>query len=176
MQAETEVLAVAAPVVVMPAGHAVHVEAPAADAYVPARHAEQPAAQLVPLSDTEPKNPGAHIVQAETYRKPACEPVVVTPAGQAEQPAAIVVPGFVTEPKKPGAQMVQAATDVLPVASPAVVTPDGHAVQAPAPADEYVPAAQAMQLGEPAGAYVPSAHIEQPLAPYVPGLNTEVPE
>ena len=94
VQAATEVLPAALPVVVTPAGHDVQLAEPA-EAYEPAaqvEHAKEPATA---------KEPVAHKLQ----------------------PVANGVPGRKTVPAKPGAHAVQSATDAAPALAPAVVRP-----------------------------------------------------
>ena len=94
VQAATDVLPAAAPVVVTPAGHDVQLAEPA-EAY-------EPAAQV------------KHTKEPATAKEPAA---------QRPQPAANGVPGRVTVPAKPGAHAVQSAMDAAPGLAPAVVTP-----------------------------------------------------
>ena len=94
VQAATEVLPAAAPVVVMPAGHNVQLAEPA-EAY-------EPAAQL------------------EHAKEPTA---AKEPAAQRLQPAANGVPGRETVPAKPGAHAVHSAMDAAPALAPVVVTP-----------------------------------------------------
>ncbi len=94
VQAATDVLPAAAPVVVTPAGHDVQLAEPA-EAYEPAEqleHAKEPtatkepaaqrlhpAANSVPRRETVPAKPGAHAVQSATDAAPALAPAVVRP-------------------------------------------------------------------------------------------------
>ena len=94
VQAATEVLPAAPPVVVMPAGHSVQLAEPA--------EANEPAAQL------------------EHAKEPA---TAKEPAAQRRQPAANCVPGRETVPAKPGAQEVHSAMDAEPAMAPVAVTP-----------------------------------------------------
>ena len=94
MQAATDALVTAPPVVEMPAGQKVQLAEPA-EAY-------EPAAQL------------------EHAKEPA---TAKEPAGQRLQPVANGVPGRKTVPAKPGAHAVQSATEAAPALAPAVVTP-----------------------------------------------------
>ena len=94
VQAATDVLPTAPPVVVMPAGQEVQL-AERADAYEPAEHVEH-------------------------AKEPATAKV---PAAQRLQPVANGVPGRKTVPAKPGAHAVQSATDAASGLAPAVVRP-----------------------------------------------------
>ena len=94
VQAATDVLPAAPPVVVTPAEHDVQLAEPA-EAYEPA-------------------------AQVEHAKEPATEKV---PAAQRLQPVANGVPGRETVPAKPGAHAVQSATDAAPGLAPAVVRP-----------------------------------------------------
>jgi hypothetical protein len=94
VQAATDVLPAAPPVVVTPAGHGVQLAEPA-EAY-------EPAAQL------------------EHAKAPA---TAKEPAAQMLQPVANCVPGRETVPAKPGAHAVHSAMDAAPGLAPAVVTP-----------------------------------------------------
>ena len=94
VQAATDVLCAAPPVVVMPAGHDAQLAEPA-EAY-------EPAAQL-----KHTKAPAA----------------AKEPAAQRLQPTANGVPGRETVPAKPGAQEVHLAMDAAPALAPVVVKP-----------------------------------------------------
>ena len=94
VQAATDVLPTAPPVVVMPAGHDVQLAEPA-EAYEPA-------------------------AQVEHAKEPA---TAKEPAAQMLQPVANDVPGRKTVPAKPGAHAVHSAMDAAPALAPVVVTP-----------------------------------------------------
>ena len=94
MQAATDVLPTAPPVVVMPAGHDVQVAEPG-EAY-------------------EPAEQGEHAKELATAKEPAAQKL---------QPVANGVPGRETVPAKPGAQEVHSAMDAAPALAPIVVTP-----------------------------------------------------
>lgn len=94
VQAATDVLPAAPPVVVTPAGHDVQL-AELAEAYEPA-------------------------AQVEHAKEPA---TANEPAVQGLQPAAAGVPGHKKVPAKPGAHTVHSATDAAPALAPAVIRP-----------------------------------------------------
>ena len=83
VQAATETLLLAEPVVWMPTGHKEQLAAPAAEK-LPAGQAVQPAAEGVPGFVTEPTLPAAHMLQAATDLPPK-RPGVEMSLGQAVQ-------------------------------------------------------------------------------------------